>query len=61
MSAKSLHFIKKKLCIYSAKCTLCRLMHTVAKVCTSLPPDGVDIACVFYACICTVTTTRKWN
>ncbi len=26
-------------CIYSAKCTLCRLMHTFGKVCMRLPPD----------------------
>ncbi len=29
----------KKMCIYSAKCTLCRLMHTFEKVCMRLPPN----------------------
>jgi hypothetical protein len=32
-------FHQKKVCIYSAKCTLGRLMHTFEKVCTRLPPD----------------------
>ena len=41
-SAQSLHKVcktSKKVCIFSAKCTLCRLMHTFEKVCTNLPPD----------------------
>ncbi len=41
-SAKSLQKVcktSKIVCIYSAKCTFCRLMHTFEKVCTNLPPD----------------------
>jgi hypothetical protein len=41
-SAQSLQKVcktSKKVCIFSAKCTLCRLMHTFEKVCTNLPPD----------------------
>ncbi len=41
-SAQSLQKVcktSKKVCIFSANCTLCRLMHTFEKVCTNLPPD----------------------
>jgi hypothetical protein len=30
-------------CIFSANCTLCRLMHSFEKECTNLPPDDVTM------------------
>ncbi len=49
MSKKSANSLQKVcktskiVCIYSANCTLCRLIHTFEKVCTNLPPDVISV------------------